>query len=500
MDRAQLSEELRRIVGPRSVVDNPDALMTYDSDGCVMDLHDPHIVVLPSATEQVAAVVKLAARAGVPVVPRGAGTGLSGGATPMHGGIVITTSRMNKILEFDARNERVRVQPGVINFELSQYLNQYGYQFAADPSSQKACTVGGNIANNSGGPHCIKYGVTGSHVLGLQVVLADGSVIWTGDGTPDAPGYDLTGMLVGSEGTLALVTEAWLKATRLAESTRVVMALFDDIAGTAATVSAVIAGGFLPAALEVMDRLAIKAVNDAYKMGLPESAGAALIIEVDGVDDGLDELLAEIVEICHRHGAIEVRPARTAAEQTQVWAARKNAFGAMGRLAPTYYLVDTVVPRTRLPYMMEQVQLISQTFNLPIANVFHAGDGNLHPIVLFDRRDPDQLHRAHEAVTQVMKLSIEQGGVISGEHGIGMEKQDYMPLLFNDDDLGAMAAVHESFDPTDLINPGKIFPRKQPGHNLAMQRRAKVNLGDEEENEFDKATRVIKAQGDNVWI
>lgn len=298
---------------------------------------------------------------------------------------------------------------------------------------------------------------------------------------------------------MALVTQAWLKATRLAEATRVVLALFPDIASTAETVSAVIAGGFLPAALEVMDRLAIKAVNDAYQMGLPATAGAALIIEVDGVDDGLDALLAEIVAICKQHNAIEVRPAKTEAEQTQVWAARKNAFGAMGRLAPTYYLVDTVVPRTRLPYMMEQVELIAEEFQLPIANVFHAGDGNLHPIILFDRRDADQYHRAHEAATRVMKLSIAQGGVISGEHGIGMEKQEYMPLLYNSDDLGAMAAVHESFDPHDLFNPGKIFPRQQGSHELAALRRSYVRP-DGAENEFDQAARVIKAQGDKVWI
>lgn len=500
MERAQLIEELRRIVGSDGVLYRPEDLVTYDSDGCVMETHAPQVVVLPTSTEQVSAVVKLAAQAGMPIVPRGAGTGLSGGATPRHGGIVVTTSRMSRILEFDARNGRVLVEPGVINFELSQYLKPYGYQFAADPSSQKACTVGGNFANNSGGPHCIKYGVTGSHVLGAEVVLADGSVIWTGEGVPDRPGYDLTGILVGSEGTMALATKIWLKATRLPESTRVVLALFPDISNSVETVSQVIAGGFLPAALEVMDRLAIKAVNEAYKMGLPASAGAALIIEVDGVEDGLDELLAEIVDICNKNAAIEVRPARTVEEQTQVWAARKNAFGAMGRLAPTYYLVDTVVPRTRLPFMMEQVKLISQEFDLPIANVFHAGDGNLHPIILFDRSDPDQYQRAHEAASRVMKLSIEQGGVISGEHGIGMEKQEYMPLLFTADDLGAMAAVHESFDPNDLFNPGKIFPRTQTGKELASQRHAVMAGHTNGENEFDKVTRLIKSQGEKVWI
>lgn len=474
MNRTQLVEELRRILGPRGLVAEPDALMTYDCDGCVMDVGEPHVVALPTNTEQVAAVVHLAARYNVPIVPRGAGTGLSGGATPMQGGIVISTSRMDRILEVDVRNSRVLVEPGVINFELSQHLKPYGFQFAPDPSSQKACTVGGNIANNSGGPHCLKYGITASHVLGVEMVLADGSVIWTGDGTPQQAGYDLTGVITGSEGTIGLMTKAWLRMTRLPEAVRVVLALFPDIAGSSNSVSQVIAGGFLPAALEIMDRLAIKAVNDMYKLGLPDAAGAALLIEVDGVEDGLDELLAEITAICQRNGALEVRPARTIEEQNRIWAARKNAFGAMGRLSPTYYLVDTVVPRTRLPYTLEQVGRIASDYRLPIANVFHAGDGNLHPLILFDRRDKSQNERALKAATEVMHVSIEQGGVISGEHGIGVEKQDYMTLLFSTDDLAAMAGLHQSFDPRDLFNPGKVFPKGQGCGELATLRKAAV--------------------------
>jgi glycolate oxidase len=475
MNRTELIEELGRIVGPRGVVADPAALMTYDADGCVMDTGEPHVVVLPTSADQVSAVVRTATRYGLPIVPRGAGTGLSGGATAMQGGIVISTARMDKILQVDPRNGRVLCQPGVINWELSQYLKPYGYQFAPDPSSQKACTVGGNIANNSGGPHCLKYGITASHVLGVEMVLPDGSIIWTGEGSPAAPGYDLTGVITGSEGTIGLVTAAWLKLTRLPEAVRVVLALFPDIAGASNTVSQVIAGGFLPAALEIMDRLAIKAVNDMYKLGLPEAAGAALLIECDGVEDGLDELLGDITAICRRNGALEVRPARTLAEQNQVWAARKNAFGAMGRLAPTYYLADTVVPRTRLPYTMEQVGRISTEYRLPIANVFHAGDGNLHPIILFDRRDASQNQRALEAATSVMQVSIEQGGVISGEHGIGVEKQDYMTLLFTTDDLAAMAGLHQSFDPADLFNPGKVFPKGRGCGELAALRKSAVN-------------------------
>lgn len=474
MPHTQLIDDLKRIVGPNGVVANPDALMTYDADGCVMDIGEPQVVVLPTTAEQVSGVVRLAARYGVPIVPRGAGTGLSGGATPITGGIVVSTARMDRILQVDTRNGRVLCQPGVINWELSNYLKPYGYQFAPDPSSQKACTVGGNIANNSGGPHCLKYGITASHVLGVEMVLPDGQIIWTGEGAPALSGYDLTGVVTGSEGTIGLVTAAWLKLTRLPEAVRVVLALFPTIAGASATVSQVIAGGFLPAALEIMDRLAIKAVNDMYRLGLPEQADAALLIEVDGVEDGLDDLLADVTAVCWRNGAIDVRPARTLAEQNQVWAARKNAFGAMGRLAPTYYLVDTVVPRTRLPYTMEQVGRISAEYRLPIANVFHAGDGNLHPIILFDRRDRSQNQRALEAATGVMQVSIEQGGVISGEHGIGVEKQDYMTLLFSTDDLAAMAGLHQSFDPNDLFNPGKVFPKGRGCGELASLRRAGV--------------------------
>lgn len=474
MNRAELIAELERILGPSGVVANPDALLTYDADGCVMDTHEPHVVTLPTSAEQVAAIVRLATRAGMPIVPRGAGTGLSGGATPMQGGIVISTARMDKILQVDTANGRVLCQPGVINWELSQYLKPFGYQFAPDPSSQKACTIGGNIANNSGGPHCLKYGITASHVLAVQVVLPDGSIVWTGDGSAHTPGYDLTGVITGSEGTIGFVTAAWLRLTRLPEAVRVVLALFPDIAGASNTVSQVIASGLLPAALEIMDRLAIKAVNDMYRLGLPEAAGAALLIEVDGVEDGLDELLNDVTAICWRNGAIDVRPARTLAEQNQVWAARKNAFGAMGRLAPTYYLVDTVVPRTKLPQTMDEVGRISREFRLPIANVFHAGDGNLHPIILFDRRDRSQNQRALEAATSVMQVSIDFGGVISGEHGIGVEKQDYMTLLFSTDDLAAMAGLHQSFDPHDLFNPGKVFPKGRGCGELAALRRSGV--------------------------
>jgi glycolate oxidase len=478
MNRAQLVEELRRVVGARAVVDDAAALMTYEADACVMDLHAPSIVVLPTTTEQVAEVVRLAGRAGVPIVPRGAGTGLAGGATPTSGGVVISTTRMDQILEVDVPNRRVRVQPGVINWELTQHLAPFGYQFVPDPSSQRACTIGGNIANNSGGPHCLKYGTTTNHVLALRVVLPDGSVIWTGDGRADGIGYDIVGVLTGSEGMCGVITEAWVRLTRLPEALRVVLALFPDIPSASQTVSTVIGRGFLPAALEMMDQLAIRAVNGMYQLGLPESAGAALLIELDGVTDGLDDLLAEVTGICEDYGALEVRPAKTAAEQAQVWAARKNAFGAMGRLAPSYYLVDTVVPRTRLPATLARVGDVAREYRLPIANVFHAGDGNLHPLILFDRRDKDQLGRALNAATEVLRESIAQGGVISGEHGIGVEKRDYMTLLFTTDDLAAMAGLKQCFDPHELFNPGKVFPSGHGCGELAALRRGGVSASE----------------------
>jgi glycolate oxidase len=478
MDRSQLAEELRRIVGSGAVVDDPAALMTYEADACVMDLHAPNIVVLPATTQQVSDVIRLANRAGAPIVPRGAGTGLAGGATPMSGGIVVSTTRMDKILEVDPRNRRARVQPGVINWELSQYLAPFGYQFVPDPSSQKACTIGGNIANNSGGPHCLKYGTTTNHVMALRVVLPDGSVLWTGDGSADAIGYDIQGVLTGSEGMCGVITEAWVRLTRLPESLRVVLALFPDIPSASQTVSTVIARGFLPAALEMMDQLAIKAVNGMYRLGLPESAGAALLIELDGVEQGLDDLLAEVTGICEDYGAMEVRPAKTAEQQAQVWAARKNAFGAMGRLAPSYYLVDTVVPRTRLPATLATVGDVAREYRLPIANVFHAGDGNLHPLILFDRRDKSELARALDAATAVLKASIEQGGVISGEHGIGVEKRDYMTLLFTTEDLAAMAGLKQCFDPRELFNPGKVFPAGRGCGELAALRRGGLSMAD----------------------
>jgi D-lactate dehydrogenase (cytochrome) len=474
LDPALISE-LRRLLGPGAVVAEADALRTYDADASMIVARAPQLVVLPANGEQAAAVVRIAARADLPVVARGAGTGIAGGAVPVRGGILLSTARMDRIEAIEPRARRALVQPGVVNAELNARLAPLGLQFAPDPSSQRASTIGGNLATNAGGPHCLKYGVTTNHILAVEFVGADGSLHWSGDGTPDAAGYDLTGLLVGSEGTFGVVTRAMVRLTPLPEANRVVLALFPSVVAASAAVSRVIAAGFLPTSLEVMDHNAIRAVNGAYGLGLPEAEGTTLlIVEVDGVEDGLDEALEELLAICRECGAFELRPARTPAEQARVWTARKSVAGAIGRLAPAYLLVDTVVPRTRLPLMMEHVERLRREYGLEVCNVFHAGDGNLHPLVLYDPRDTEQARRAHAIAEGVLELSIAQGGVISGEHGIGLEKQEYLPLLFSPRELQLQAAVACCFNAEGRFNPAKIFPVATSPQELAEQRRARM--------------------------
>ncbi|MCS6881415.1 MAG: FAD-linked oxidase C-terminal domain-containing protein [Oscillochloridaceae bacterium] len=471
----ELIAELIRVVGPRAVVLHPDALRTYDADASMIVAHAPDVAVLPATPEEAAAVVRLAVAAGLPVVARGAGTGIAGGAIPVRGGVLLSTARMERIEAIEPRSRRALVGAGVVNAELNARLAPLGLQFAPDPSSQKASTIGGNLATNAGGPHCLKYGVTTNHVLALELARPDGTLLWTGDGTPDAAGYDLTGVVVGSEGTFGVITRALVRLTPLPEANRVVLALFPNVVAASAAVSRIIAAGALPASLEVMDHNGIRAVNRAYGLGLPESGETTLlIIEVDGVNEGLDETLEEILEICRAQGAFDLRPARTPAEQARVWAARKAMAGAVGRLAPAYLLVDTVVPRTRLPLMMEHIERLRHEWRMEVCNVFHAGDGNLHPMVLYDPRDADQRARAHAIAGAVLKLSIEQGGVISGEHGIGVEKQEYLPLLLEPHELQLHAAIYTCFNPEDCFNPGKIFPAALRPRDLAAQRQARM--------------------------
>ena len=462
MSNPALIAELQGIVGESAVFHRPADLLVYEYDGSVegaVDLARPVAVVLPSTTEQVAAIVKIAARAGVPVVPRGAGTGLSGGAVAQAGGIIIALTRMARVLQIDEANETALVEPGVINLELSELTAPRGYFFAPDPSSQRACTIGGNVAENSGGPHCLKYGVTTNHVLGLEVVLPDGSVEWFGGQDPFRGGIDLVGGLVGSEGMLGIVTKALVKLTPAPESISVSLAAFASMEDASEAVAAVISAGILPAALEMMDALTIQAVEPAYHAGYPMDAGAVLLIEVDGSRAEVQELESEIGAICRVAAAMQHRSATEKAQRDLLWKGRKMAIAAMGRLAPNYYLHDTVVPRSKLSQTMNRVRTIASDYNLPIANMFHAGDGNLHPLMLFDRHEKGDVERVLEASKELLTFCVEIGGALSGEHGIGTEKRDYMTLVFTGEDLAAMAGVKNAFDPRSLFNPGKMFPK-----------------------------------------
>ena len=457
MEQAQFIQALERIVGPGGVSAAVHDRLVYEYDAA-FDTHLPTVIVWPTATQQVVEIVRLANRAGVPVVARGAGTGLAGGAIPTRGGLVVCTTRMKRLLSLDPRNRRAVVEPGYVNLDLSAAAQPHGLFFAPDPASQKVSTIGGNVATNAGGVHCLAWGTTTNHVLALEVVTPAGEVITTGAAALDAPGYDLTGLLTGSEGTLGIVTKITVRLMRLPESTRVLIAVFGDLAAASHTVSAVIAAGIVPVALEMIDGLTCRVVESAFRLGFPEDAGGMLLIELNGLDDGLDEDVERIARLCRQHGARLVRVASEQAEREALWAARKGALGCMGRLAPNYYTQDGVVPRTQLPRAMARVAEVARAYDLLIANVFHAGDGNLHPLVLFDRRTPGVVQRTLEASTEILRTCVELGGAISGEHGIALEKREAMTLLFTTDDLTAMAGLKRSFNPRDLFNPDKIFP------------------------------------------
>ncbi len=450
-----LVDALADLLGGDKVVGTRDDLLLYEYDGAV-DTATPDAVVLPHDTADVAKLARFCREHHVPIVPRGAGTGLSGGAIPIEGGVVVSFARMARILEIDVPNRRAVVQPGLINLHLSTAVAPHGLSFVPDPSSQKACTLGGNVAENSGGPHTLAYGVTTNHVTGLEIVLADGTIVRLGGKAEDAEGYDLIGTFVGSEGTLGLVTEITVKLTPLPEDKRTIMAAFPEMDQASESVSAIIAAGIVPAAIELMDQLATQAVEAAVGAGYPLDAGGILLVEVDGLRDGLDDAAARIETICRGHGATTLRQAANAMERERLWAGRKGAFAAMGRLAPAYYVQDGVIPRTRLPAVLRTVREISARSGLRIANVFHAGDGNLHPLILFARSD--ELERVHEAGLDILRACVENGGSITGEHGVGMEKNCYMPMQFTPADLAAMRRVKAAFDPDGLANPGKIFP------------------------------------------
>lgn len=457
LSRDQLIAALIETLGPDAVLHQPYDLMLYEYDAYV-ERAVPAVVVLPSTTEQVAAAVRLANQAGIPFLARGAGTGLSGGAIASGGGMVISLARMRRILSIDPVNLRAVVQPGVVNSDLSEAAAPYGLQYLPDPSSQRACTLGGNVAENSGGPHCLAYGVTLNHVLGVEMVLPDGEIVTLGGTALDPPGYDLLGLVVGSEGTLGIITQITVRLAPLQEDVRTLLAVFDSLEAASRAVSAIIAAGIIPAALEMMDQLALQAIEAYVHVGYPLDAAAVLLIEVEGLREGLDEQAVQIEQLCLAEGARSVRRAETADERALLWRGRKSAFGAVGRLARAYFTQDGVVPRTRLPQVLGEIQEIGRRHRLHILNVFHAGDGNLHPLILFNPNDPDEVARTWKATDEIMAAFVRAGGTITGEHGIGLEKRDYMPLLFSQRELNLMRDLRRVFDPDERCNPGKIFP------------------------------------------
>jgi glycolate oxidase subunit GlcD len=454
--------ELIAAVGPEWVLSDPDRLLVYEADAQTAHNLAPQAVVLPADTQEVSHVLQVLHRHGVPMVPRGAGTGLSGGALAMEGGVVVGTSRMNGILEVDPENRRALVQCGVLNTEISAAAAPFGLHYAPDPSSQTACTIGGNVAENSGGPHCLKYGVTSRYITGLRVVLPDGETVWLGGQGREAPSFDLVGLFVGSEGCFGLATEVEVALVPVPEAVRTLLAIFETLEDAGRAVTAIISAGLLPAALEIVDRNTIKAVEASiFAAGYPTDAGAALVVEFDGVDAGLELEVEETVRCCEAAGAREVRRAESGEERLALWKGRKKAFGAMGRLAPDLLVQDATVPRTRLPEVLARISEIAERYDLQVANVFHAGDGNLHPNLVFDRRDPEETRRVEEASKEIMRVCVEAGGTITGEHGVGADKRKYMPLVFSHQELEVLRGVKGVFDPAGLCNPGKVVPEPE---------------------------------------
>jgi glycolate oxidase len=448
---------LERALDKERVLSTPEELIAYEFDGTI-ERGLPQAVVFPENTEQVAAAVRIAHRYDVPVTPRGAGTGLSGGAIAAVGGIIVALTRMKSILEVDSVNRIAVVEPGVVNLDLTKAVAPLGLYYAPDPSSQRACTIGGNVAENAGGPHCLAYGATTNHVLGVEVVLADGEVAWLGGKTRDVPGYDLTGAFVGSEGTLGIATKIVVRLMRAPEATRTLLAVFNTIDDASNAVSATIAAGILPIALEMMDKHVIAAIEPVLHAGFPLDAEAILLIEVDGLDESTVEQAEIIQNVCRNNNAREIRIAVAQADRDLLWAGRKTSISALGRLFPNYYVLDGVVPRTKLPAVLRDVYAIAARYELAVANVFHAGDGNLHPNLLFDARVPGTTARVLEAGAEIMRLCVEAGGSITGEHGVGLEKRDFIGWIFDAIDLEVMERLKAAFKAGENYNPCKAFP------------------------------------------
>lgn len=457
MIKKEIIKQIRDIVGDENIITSQMYRQLYEYDA-YLETSTPDLVVFPLFTEHVSKVLKIAHRENIPFVPRGLGTNLSGGTIPARGGIVLEMAKMNQIHEIDHENQRAVVGPGLFNLELSEALKPYGYYYIPDPASQKACSLGGNIGENSGGPHCFKYGITTNHVLGLEIVLPNGEIIQTGGKALDTPGYDLTGLFVGSEGTLGIATKITVRIVPLPEKAKTFLAIYNSIEDAGNTVSAIVSEGMIPATLEMMDNLIIRAVEESMKAGFPLDAEAVLIIELDGLADGMERMADKIVEICKQNNVREVKVAKTEEERAKLWAGRKGAFGAVARLAPNYLVADGTVPRTKLPEVLKKVAEVAEKYSFRIPNVFHAGDGNLHPLILFDGRNQEEKKRVVKAGMEILKICAEAGGTVSGEHGIGLEKTEAMHLVYNEKDIEAMVKIKRAFDPEDLCNPGKIFP------------------------------------------
>ncbi len=460
MEREKMIEELAKIVGKENVLATETDLLLYGYDASLFK-GKPDFIVLPGSTEEVSQIVQFAHGNKIPIIARGSGTNLSGGTVPTRGGIVLHFSRMNRIIEIDTENQRAVVEPGVFTLALKTALARYGYIYQPDPASEKVSTFGGNFGENSGGPHCLKYGVTTNHILGAELVLYNGEVVQVGGKALDNPGYDLTGVLVGSEGTLGIATKLILRIMPKPEAVKTMLAVYNSLEDAGKTVSAIIGDGIVPATLEMIDKLTIKAVEESIHAGFPLDAEAVLIIELDGLKDGMERLADRIMEICRRNNVREVKAAKTEAERMQLWAGRKGAFGAVARLRPNYLVCDGTVPRTKLPEVLMKVMEVGSKYNLSIANVFHAGDGNLHPLILFDERNEEELRKVHLAGSEILKLCAEAGGTISGEHGIGTEKKKEMLFVFGPKDIAAMQKVKMGFDPEDVFNPGKVLPETE---------------------------------------
>lgn len=460
-----LIHEMILIVGEKNVIWKKEDLIVYEYDASI-GKSIPSLVVVPKSSFEISECVKIANKFNRYIVARGAATGLSGGALPLKDSIVISLTKLNKIIEIDEINHIAVVEPGVVNITLSEIVKDKGLFYAPDPASQKTCTIGGNISENSGGPHCFSLGVTTNHTLGLEVVLSNGEIVWLGGKSRSFNGYDTRGAFIGSEGTFGIVTKIIVRLLKIPESVQTILASYQNINAASKTVSEIIASGMIPSALEMMDRLTIKACELVYKPNYPENSEAVLIVEVDGLKEDVDEKIKQIIKICKKNKTTEIRQANNDSERNKLWETRKGAIGAYGTIAPAYYLIDGVVPRTKIAEVLEKIDQISAELNVTIANVFHAGDGNIHPAILFDSRKTDEVNKAIQAGEKILEICVSVGGTLSGEHGIGTEKQAYMPLVFNENDLEAMKKLRKAFvclnpyDDPEKFNPGKIFPKE----------------------------------------